>query len=768
MHALHGNSSSSPRPLRPTNTRVARDARNAGRLSGAAAPLASPLVEPPSQTREDRRRAKRQKVREVSTRDRHLSSPSPSSSSGCESPLSPANVFASGQASKKPRLSAAPADVTPDAPPLPSASQFPRQALPLPVTSSPLAARPLPAPPHPPAGHPPLPLTPEPSAPLTGIITFEDALPWVTARFNASRAIPGLGSPTSWPAHMKAAWASYLGLLAERATPLLLNPTSLGLCQVAVWFLEAPSVALSPYFRKDKPRPLDADDHDIPPSQDSAKSTVRAAVAALKNGDFSKAFKHLVGNGLAPPTEQSFEALQKLFPTRDYALQLPSTQDVPQLNVELADVKKILFGESHHKKVSADAFGWSKALLALNRAAKSTPGKLAFHELLAIFIQKVVNIQSLDDPTGPPPVVGFLLKAGLLFGANKDDLPTQAKRDALGQPHKYRPLVASSIFCRLILSAALKSQFVTQVIASLQLIQVGVGTPNGSVLFSATAQAAYVVKALLAKEDNVNCFQNIDRQAAINIWHNRLPNLTVLFLFFYGFDAVAFFRIMGGSPGLVRSMVGFSQGCNFGSLGTALVLDVVHRQLLSEYPTLRLISQMDDLLHVLPQPDVETYDEWQRCYVLYAQVRTSYRNSLWEVARMELHPDKGALLLPEGAPDLHPNVREMFPHIYTISRDGFGGVSGSFCGSDSFRHDSLLALVHDVLRPKVQAVLELAVTDRQLAMRLMLKVVSKLFDYQTRCVSPHVLADAAVSFDNMIRDAVFKLLTPDDGLPPTS
>ena len=51
-------------------------------------------------------------------------------------------------------------------------------------------------------------------------------------------------------------------------------------------------------------------------------------------------------------------------------------------------------------------------------------------------------------------------------------------------------------------------------------------------------------------------------------------------------------------------------------------------------------------------------------------------------------------------------------------------------------------------------------------MRLMLKVVSKLFDYQTRCVSPHVLADAAVSFDNMIRDAVFKLLTPDDRLPP--
>ena len=169
-------------------------------------------------------------------------------------------------------------------------------------------------------------------------------------------------------------------------------------------------MALSPYFRKDKPRPLDADDHDIPPSQDSAKSTVRAALAALKNGDFSKAFKHLVGNGLAPPTERSFEALQSLFPTRDYALQLPSTQDVPQLNVELADVKKILFGESHHKKVSADAFGWSKALLALNRAAKSTPGKPAFHELLALFIQKVVNIQSLDDSMGPPPVVGFLSK----------------------------------------------------------------------------------------------------------------------------------------------------------------------------------------------------------------------------------------------------------------------------------------------------------------------------------------------------------------------
>jgi hypothetical protein len=268
--------------------------------------------------------------------------------------------------------------------------------------------------------------------------TDEEALLWTQDCFVASRKLSSLGSPTNWPKHIVKEWSSYLSALALKSAPLLEKPTPLGLYQCAVWFLEAPTKVLSRFVKVKDAQPSD---HDQSFTQDSATSSTRAAAAAMKLGDYGKAFRHLTGNGLAAPTAANYLAMEKLFPARNYDLVFPPIVG-PQLNISLPDVQASLFKSSQRKKTSPDSFGYSGALLSLTRAAKSTPEAPAFHTVLATFMHKVVNIQGPDDPEAPPPLVAFLLKAGVAFGSHKDDLATQRHKQALGQPPSLRPVVS--------------------------------------------------------------------------------------------------------------------------------------------------------------------------------------------------------------------------------------------------------------------------------------------------------------------------------------
>jgi hypothetical protein len=291
----------------------------------------------------------------------------------------------------------------------------------------------------------------------------------------------------------------------------------------------------------------------------------------MKLGDYGKAFRHLTGNGLAAPTAANYLAMEKLFPARNYDLVFPPIVG-PQLNISLPDVQASLFKSSQRKKTSPDSFGYSGALLSLTRAAKSTPEAPAFHTVLATFMHKVVNIQGPDDPEAPPPLVAFLLKAGVAFGSHKDDLATQRHKQALGQPPSLRPVVAGTLIYRATLTVALVAECVQQAKESVQPVQVGLGVSNGSLIFCATAQAAFVLRYLQGTEDVTQCFQNVDRQVAMDVFVAAVPRMAALFIFFYGFDSVAFFAITGSAPGQLWSSVGFTQGCNLGSLGTALFL----------------------------------------------------------------------------------------------------------------------------------------------------------------------------------------------------
>ena len=252
----------------------------------------------------------------------------------------------------------------------------------------------------------------------------------------------------------------------------------------------------------------------------------------------------------------------------------------------------------------------------------------------------------------------------------------------------------------------------------------------------------------------------------MDVFVAAVPRMAALFIFFYGFDSVAFFAITGSPPGQLWSSVGFTQGCNLGSLGTALVLKVVHSQLQQQFPDVDFLAQMDDLLPIIQPPNDDSYDGWQHCYAYYARVRRFYEESLWNVARMQIHPDKGALLLPEGAPDVHPSVVSLFPPNFRFVRGYKCG--GTFIGPDAYRRSSLLSLVQNELHAKLQAIIDLSTTEAHLAQRLATRVGHCLLKFQAQVNPPQILADAAALFDKMLLDTVCQILTPKGGLPATN
>ena len=126
------------------------------------------------------------------------------------------------------------------------------------------------------------------------------------------------------------------------------------------------------------------------------------------------------------------------------------------------------------------------------------------------------------------------------------------------------------------------------------------------------------------------------------------------------------------------------------------------------------------------------------------------------LAGLNLNPEKGALLLPAGAPDPAPEVRELFTEGFHFEREGFR-VAGGPVGTPKFIKGFLAMKVAEA-DAKLQAIKQLGLKDVRAAHRLLIACASKLMSFLAAVVPPAFSIPYLQVFDDKIKEVFFALI----------
>jgi hypothetical protein len=561
---------------------------------------------------------------------------------------------------------------------------------------------------------------------------FDTVLPFIIEVIASARKIPSC-SPSEWKQTIFAGWSNELDRLASMFDMALLNPTPLNLFNAVYNFVIAPGVILGTRFKA--------------PSKSYDSDCIEAAINKLKRGQEKKAMKLLSSNGVAKVTPASVTALKNLHPKRQSELRLPVTE-CQQVIVDPAFVAKKLFSEAADQNVSKDVFGWAPWLFFACRGESK-----GFFASLVTFACFLANNPSLF-----PQVCAKLLSGGALTPLHKLKPHEQKERQDAGLPPKLRPINSGSLLSKVVLSSVLASPAGERAAEKVAPFQLSLGTSRGVEKLIHVCRAAFESRYLVGKNDYENGFNSLSRQKMLDAHSFFFPESTQVFNFFYGIDSPVYLLDEDLDVIVFNSEEGPRQGCSIGTEGFCLTIHPVICELQNRYPDFFFRVLTDDVVPIVPPPALDTYECWQAQYKRYAHCLRDLKMLSMDRAGLTLNLEKGALLLPIGAPAPSPEVRALFPTKFEFPQEGMR-IAGSPIGTDAYMQEFVRGKVAEA-DTKLTVIAQVGKKIPREAHRLLTSCATKLLSFMASTVPPHITIPELITYDQHVEHTFFSIISP--------
>jgi hypothetical protein len=248
----------------------------------------------------------------------------------------------------------------------------------------------------------------------------------------------------------------------------------------------------------------------------------------------------------------------------------------------------------------------------------------------------------------------------------------------------------------------------------------------------------------VGKNDFENGFNSLSRQKMLDSHNLLFPEATDIFNFFYGVSSPVYLLDDSGIT-VLNSEEGSRQGCAAGTEAFCFAIHPVVTRLQGLYPEIEFRIVVDDVVPIQPPPAMDTFEAWQASYVRYASCLKDLEELSSSLAGLKLNLEKGALLLPLGAPLPTPEVRALFPAQFKFCQDGMR-IAGSPVGTDSFMNKFVTDKVVEA-RAKIAAIRLVAKQSPRAAHRLVTSCVTKLLCFMAATVPPNISIPVLQLFD---------------------
>jgi hypothetical protein len=146
----------------------------------------------------------------------------------------------------------------------------------------------------------------------------------------------------------------------------------------------------------------------------------------------------------------------------------------------------------------------------------------------------------------------------------------------------------------------------------------------------------------------------------------------------------------------------------------------------------------------VPPPISDSFDDWQLLYRRFAACLEDIRLFSLELAGLTLNLEKGALLVPVGAPLPIPEVRELFHPQFE-----FHAFMRSFVQAKVNEAASKLSMIKLVGKKSPRA-----------AHRLITSCATKLMSFLAATVPPHISCSEFLLYDKLVEQVFFDLISP--------
>ena len=363
---------------------------------------------------------------------------------------------------------------------------------------------------------------------------------------------------------------------------------------------------------------------------------MRRVVALARRDRMSIATKTLYSNGVAPPTEDTADLMEKMH--LDYNSELKTHDPGPhQLSIDIKECATALVSASGKRPTQPDPFGWTNDMLWPFRPAK----RKEHHP----FILALARLQVLLAKGDVPMALRILPTTGKLTVLNKVPHEENLKRVQQGLDPKQRPVNSGSELLKVPLRLASRSPSGKRVRHELELAgQLGLGASSGPERIALTAAAHHLDGGLLSKEDGVNAFNAIKRQAILDGVNTLWPEANAIASAYYGIPSIALYHYVKNGKHYVRIILGkegVRMGCVLGSTGFEVN---ILAELRDDFPDVYVPALTDD---VIPHFTGRRRDLERRLRQARPLLESLRRAG---AARLKRAPEKGKILLPANAP----------------------------------------------------------------------------------------------------------------------
>ena len=475
--------------------------------------------------------------------------------------------------------------------------------------------------------------------------------------------------------------------------------------------------------------------------------TVNGALRRLMKGQERRALRSLCSNGVATINPSTIAAVTKLHPARKEDLKLPPSS-CEQLCVEEKDVADRLFSDAGDPNLSKDVYGWASWLFYPWRGEPS-----GFFASLVRFVCLIANKSNLF-----PPVCAVMLGSGALTPLHKLSKEEQAQFEGSGLEPKIRPVNSGSLLAKAVLSSVLRTPAAHRAFDRVGPQQLSLGTPRGIERLIHSCRAAYETKWLVCKNDFQNGFNSLSRQCMLDSNAQLFPESTNVVNFFYGVDAPVYLLDDELDVTTVWSSEGPRQGCSAGTYLFCAGITPVVTRLKTLYPDFTFLVLTDDINILLPPPQHDSFEEWQKLYRRYAALLADLKTFSCDYAGLTLNTDKCGMLLPEGAPLPSEETRAAFPPGFDFNVQGFR-VAGSPIGT----HEFMCKFVEEKLAEsvsKLHAIKGLGSKCARATHKLLVTCGTKLMNFLSSTVPPSIMSSVLDRFDAHVDSVFFGTLSP--------
>ena len=383
--------------------------------------------------------------------------------------------------------------------------------------------------------------------------------------------------------------------------------------------------------------------------------------------------------------------------------------------------------------------------------------RLAPHSTQPTLSDSIATLISAFASAKVPLSFGFLSSTGNLTAINKLSRPEQLARAQNNLPPKIRPVNHGAWLTKAATTLAARSPSGRALVESLLPTQLGLGVKGGPEILALLAQTCYLQGYIISAEDAGNAFGNAERERILDAIHDQWPQALALYHLIYSDPSPVLFRTSpdhNGPPSfrVINGANGVRMGCPLSSLSYDALLKDAYANCVAKYPDFVQFGITDDFPAFIPPP---TDGNWNALYVRIQQ-RLAHLDSLTNPLGI-FRNDKGALLLPPGAPPPPLNLLSG-PQALRPTYDGII-IAGAPVGTPDFV-SSFLSDKLTQWQSKINTVTHLGRTEPQIAYHLLSVCTANLPSYLARVVPTPTLNPTLTAFDAALSNARLAILTP--------